>query len=539
MKTSDIRLQGSPYDTLLAYEPKSYKDAMQCPEAHLWDPSMNEEFESHQTNGTWIKTELPKGRKAIGTRWVYKIKPGHLSTPTRYKSRFVAKGYSQVEGIDFQETYAPVVKYTSLRILLSYAAIHDWEMAQLDIKTAFLHGLIDEEIYIQQPEGYIKPGEEHLVCKLVKCIYGLKQASRVWNQKFNSFLRKYGLKRCLNDYCVYVRRVENKFLIVCIWTDDGFLLSNDRAALADVMNELKKEFEIRILPTDRFVGMEIARDRKERKIFVNQSGFARTMLSRFDMQSCVHKDVPANSNIHLTGAMSPNTEWGRQQMAKIPYRSAVGCLLYLSTVSRPDLAFIVGILSRSCENPGMTHWTAVLQVFSYVASTINYGLCYSKQISVNGYTDSDWAGDLDTRRSTTGFIFTLNGGPVSWCSRRQKVVADSSCQAEYMAANETAKEAIWIRNLQHELGLAPLSLPVPIHCDNESAVKVVRDPVFHSRMKHVSINYHQTREFEENKLIKMLNIGTSQQLADIFTKAMDRQKFQKCRSMIGVLPLID
>ena len=533
MKSTDIHFPDPPF------EPRNYKEATQCDEAHLWGPSMVDEFNSHQTNGTWILTRLPEGRKAIGTRWVYKIKPGHLTTPARHKSRFVAKGYSQIEGVDFQETYAPVVKYTSLRILLSYAAVHDWEMAQLDIKTAFLYGLIDEELYIEQPEGFIKSGEEKLVCKLVKCIYGLKQASRVWNKKFNEFLIKYGLKRCLNDFCVYIHRTENKFLIVCIWTDDGFLLSNDKPTLANVMTHLEKEFEIRILPTDRFVGMEIARNRKKREIFVNQSAFARTMLSRFNAQSYTPKSVPANSNVHLSGAMSPNTEWEKQEMEKIPYRSAIGCLLYLSTVSRPDLSLIAGRLSRYCENPGREHWTAMQQVFSYIAGTINHGLCYNQQTSITGYTDSDWAEDRDTYRSTTGFIFTLNGGPVSWCSRRQKTVASSSCQAEYMAANETAKEAIWIRNLQDELGLSPSTHPVPIHCDNQGAVKVVRDPVFHSRMKHIPIIYHETREFEEAKLIKMLNIGTKEQLADIFTKAMDKSEFQRCRDMIGVLPLVD
>lgn len=193
-------------------------------------------------------------------------------------------------------------------------------MAQLDIKTAFLYGLVDEELYIEQPEGFVKLGQEKLVCKLIKCIYGLKQASRVWNEKFNAFLIQYGLKRCLNDFCVYIHRTENKFFTVCIWTDHGFLLSNDKPTLANVMTHLEKEFKIRILPTDLFVGTEIARNRKERKIFVNQSAFARTMLARFNAQSHVPKAVPANSNVHLTGAMSPNTEWEKEAMTKIPYR---------------------------------------------------------------------------------------------------------------------------------------------------------------------------------------------------------------------------
>lgn len=184
----------------------------------------------------------------------------------------------------------------------------------------------------------------------------------MWNKKFNAFLIQYGLKRCLNDFCVYIHRTENKFLIVCIWNDDGFLLSNDKPTLTNVMTHLEKEFEIRILPTDRFVGMEIARNRKERKILVNQYAFARKMLSRFNTQPYIPKAVPANSNIHLTGAMSPNTVGEKEPMKKIPYRSAIGCLLYLATVSRPDLSLVAGRLSRYCENPGREHWNAMQQV---------------------------------------------------------------------------------------------------------------------------------------------------------------------------------
>jgi hypothetical protein len=298
---------------------------MNCDEAHLWQASVQDEFDSHQKNGTWSLEALPVGRQAIGTRWVFKVKPGHLTTPPRYNSRFVAKGYAQIKGIDYEETYSPVVRYDSLRVILSMCADLDLEMSQLDIKTAFLYGLVKEDIYITQPEGFVTPGKEHLVCKLVKCIYGLKQAPRVWNVKFNDFILRFGFVRSKHDSCVYFRRREEEILILVIWVDDGLLCSNNKEAIADVLAFLSEHFEMRTLPTDRFVGMEIERDRKTRKIFISSSAFIEKILNRFNMANCKPRAIPADPHVRLSKKMSPSSEAEKMAMVEVPYQEAIGC----------------------------------------------------------------------------------------------------------------------------------------------------------------------------------------------------------------------
>jgi hypothetical protein len=280
------------------FEPGSFLEAMGCRKTYLWQPSVQDEFDSLIKNGTWILVHLPPGRTAIGTRWVFKIKPGHGDIPPRYKSRFVAKGYAQVEGVDYNEfaTYAPVVGYCSLRAVLSLCAALDLEMSQLDIKTAFLYGEIDEEMYIEQPEGFVVKGKEHLVCLLLKCIYGLKQAPHVWNEKFNSFLILFGFTRSKHDPCVYFRRKETEILIMAIWVDDGLICSNNKTSIAEVLAYLSTHFEMRSLPTDRFVGLQLTRNRGKRNF-----GSARMILSRklfFDL-ICLIVTPNLHPQIHM------------------------------------------------------------------------------------------------------------------------------------------------------------------------------------------------------------------------------------------------
>ena len=338
-------------------EPSSFRETMESREAFLWQPSIQEEYDSHIRNGTWKLVRLPAGRTPIGTRWVFKVKPGHLETPTRYKSRFVAKGYSQVKGIDFNEyaLYAPVVGYTSLRVILSLCAIFDLEMAQLDIKTAFLNGLVEEEIYIEQPEGFTTPEREHLVGRLVKCIYGLKQAPHVWNEKFNDFLILFGFTRSKHDPCVYFRRRETEILIMAIWVDDGLICSNNKTAIAEIISFLATHFEMRSLPTDRFVGLELTRNRKEKKLWVNQKAFIEKIIHRFNMSQCNPKLTPADPNVRLSKEMEPKTNSQRQEAKKLPYQQAVGCLNYLAQTTRPDIGFAVNQLSRYCNLFGAEH----------------------------------------------------------------------------------------------------------------------------------------------------------------------------------------
>jgi hypothetical protein len=527
-------LQSAASNITEVYEPTDYSDAVTSPEATLWKETIAEEHNSLMVNNTWTLTPLPSGRDTIKTRWIFKVKPGTNGQNPRYKARLVAKGFSQRPGIDFTETYAPVVKMDSLRTVLSLVAARDLDIMQLDIKTAFLYGEVDEEIYLSQPEGFVAAGKESLVCRLNKCLYGLKQAPRVWNNHFDSFLQRFGLQVSDADPCIYLRQQEDEFTIMTIWVDDGLICSNKKNAITEILEYLQKHFEMRSHPVEQFVGLSITRDRREKKLYISQPQYVRKILEKFHMADCNPRCVPADPNSRL----SSKTRFEGDDNLKaelFPYREAVGSLLYLTTATRPDIAFAVSQVAQHSENPDETHWAAVKRIFAYLKGTSSYGLCFNGNINGHliGYTDSDYAGDPSTRRSTTGFIFLLNGAPIAWCSRRQTCVSLSTTEAEFVAASESAKEAVWIRRLLGGFGtkLGPLT----ILCDNQSAIRLVKNPEFHQRTKHIDVKYYFIRNSQEAGEIDISYVNTEQQLADLLTKPLANPRFTRLREEIGIV----
>jgi Reverse transcriptase (RNA-dependent DNA polymerase) len=312
-------------------------------------------------NETWSLVHLPPGRTAVKSRWVSKVKPGIDGSATRHKARLVAKGYTQRPGIDYADTYSPVVKHDSLRTVLSISAAQDLEMLQLDIKTAFLYGDLEEEIYLEQPEGFVATGQEEKVCKLRKCIYGLKQASRVWNRTFDDFLLRFGLSRSATDPCIYIHRHEETFVIVAIWVDDGLVCANNNEIISNVYAHLNTHFDMRSAPATNFVGLEILRDRSHRKLHVSQQRYITKILHKFDMFECNAKKFPADPNARLT----MNKDHSTQILEDAPYREAIGSLMYLMLASRPDIAYAVNQVAQFCERPEAPHWAAVKRIFAY------------------------------------------------------------------------------------------------------------------------------------------------------------------------------
>lgn len=302
----------------------------------------------------------------------------------------MAKGYTQRQGIDYGETYAPVVTYDSLRVILSTAAALDLELIQLDIKTAFLYGHLEEELYLEQPDGFIDPKNKSDVCLLKKSIYGLKQAPRMWNQEFNKFLVKFGLTRSTIDPCVYFRRHQEEIRYVAIWVDDGLVCSNNRTTVNAILEHLKNHFDMRIMAADRFVGLEITRRREDRKILITQSDFITKILNQFKMESCHPKTIPSDPSGRLTPAMAPTNEEEELSMQTTPYQEAVGCLMYLTSITRPDIAFATNQVARFSHNPGPAHWEGVKRILSYLSGTRNHGLCFSGSSSrtLTGFTDA-------------------------------------------------------------------------------------------------------------------------------------------------------
>ncbi|KAJ4720887.1 Retrovirus-related Pol polyprotein from transposon TNT 1-94 [Melia azedarach] len=416
----------------------------------------------------------------------------------KYKARVVARGFTQREGVDYNEIFSPVVRHTSIRVLLAIVAHQDLELEQLDVKTAFLHGELEEEIYMTQPDGFQVPGKEDYVCKLKKSLYGLKQSPRQWYKRFDSYMIEIGYTRSPYDCCVYYSKATNGSLIyLVLYVDDMLIAAENKSDVQKLKDLLSVEFEMKDLGAARkILGMEIYRDRSKKKLFLLQKGYIQKILSRFDMSTAKPIDTPSAANAHL-----------------------------------PDLAQSVSVVSRFMGEPGKEHWQAVKRIFRYLKGTFDVGLIYrgDTQCLMTGFSDSDYAGDVDSRRSMTGYVFTLGSSVVSWKATLQPTVTLSTTEAEYMALTEAAKEGIWLKGLVSDLGL--YHDQAIVYCDSLSAICLAKDQVHHERTKHIDVRYHFLRS---EKRIKVNKVGTADNPADMFTKPVPHSKFQHCLDLLNV-----
>lgn len=417
-------------------DPWTYSEALEDPDSLHWIECMEAEIESITQMDVYKKTELPDGFEAIGCKWVYKRKRGPNGEVIAFKARLVAKGFTQRLGIDYDETFSPVAMLKSIRILLSLAAQMNYEVWQMDVKTAFLNGYLeqDREIYMQQPEGFIKKGEEHLVWKLKKSIYGLKQASRSWNLRFHEVVSSYGFHKMETESCVYRKCVDSHVVFLVLYVDDILLIGDNVNVLSGVREWLSAQFSMKDLGEASYIlGIKIVRNREKREIALSQAGYVDTVLSRFNMQDAKKGFLPFRHGIYLSKEMCPKTPKEIEEMRRVPYASAIGSLMYAMLCTRPDICYAVGIVARYQSNPGQEHWTAVKGILKYLKRTRDYKLVYcSKDLVPVGYTDSDFQADRDERKSTSGYVFTLGCGAIIWKSVKQKCIADSTMEAEYV-----------------------------------------------------------------------------------------------------------
>lgn len=513
--------------------PETFDEAILSSQADLWKTAMISEMESLTANNTWCLTELPQGKKAIKCKWVYKTKFNANGDEVCHKARLVVKGCSQRKGIDYEETFAPVVRYTSLRFLFAMAAKNKLMIHQLDAVTAFLNGDLEEQIFMVQPEGFDDGSGR--VCSLKKSLYGLKQSSRVWNKRLNEVLLKFGLQRSEVDQCVYYCINGEMILYVAIYVDDVLVFCNDM----DVINQLKLDLSTNFKMKDlgeafSVLGVRITRDKQSGAISIDQTKYIEDVLNRFSMSECKPVSTPMDVGQKLTSEMSPTDEFEKQEMAKVPYMQAVGCLLFASQITRPDISYAVNVLSRFNVNPGKSHWAAVKRVMRYLKGTIDKGLTYKCEPSdLVGFCDADWAGDIDDRRSTTGYLFTLQDGAISWCTRRQRTVALSSTEAEYMAMVAAMQESIWLQRLQRELIQCPQE-PMILYCDNKSAILIAQNNSFSNRTKHVDLKVKFVKEKLEKKEVILKYVDTKNMIADFLTKAVCTDKLNMLSSKSGL-----
>ncbi|WVZ01025.1 hypothetical protein V8G54_027094 [Vigna mungo] len=408
-------------------EPQSFVEAMEMKDKEKWLQAMEEKMQSLKENQTYDLAELPKERRALQNKWVFKLKNEENNPSPRYKARIVVKGCNQKKGIDFDEIFSPVVKMTSIRAILGLAAKLDMEIEQLDVKTAFLHEDLEEEIYMKQPEGFEELGKEHL---------GVSSEEKQWYKKFDSFMIQHNFKKTSADHCVFVKHYENgKSIIFLLYVDDMLIVGKNKIKITALKNALSKSFAMKDLGAmKKILGMKISRDCSRRMLWVSQEDYIEKILKRFNMHNAKSARVPIARHFKLSKSQCPKNEEEKKEMSKVPYSSAVGSLMYAMVCTRPDIGYAVGVVSRFLSNPGKEHWEAIKWILRYLRGSAKSSLCFGNgDLKLIGYSDSDMVGDVDSWKSTSG-------GAVSWKSKLQKCVTLSTAEAEYVAIREALDE---------------------------------------------------------------------------------------------------
>ncbi len=523
--------------TVLDDDPRNYSEAVRRLDSASWHSAMQTEYDSLMKNHTWGKPiQLPPGANLIGCGWVYKTKRGKDGSIIKHKARLVARGNRQRYGIDYEETYAPVARYASIRCILALVAHYDLELHQMDVKSAYLNGELEETIYMRQPEGFVQKGTESLVLQLRKSLYGLKQAGRTWNAKMDATLKGHSFTALDADQCIYIRRQHSTFILISLYVDDLLIACNRLSELKLFKQQLTSEFDMEDLGEASFVlGIEIIRDRASRTLTIRQGAYTRALLQRHGMEDC-------NAVAHpmIEGAKLKQFDGQATDSDIKEYQSMIGGIMWAAVCTRPDIAFAAARLSQYASNPSKEHRQAAIRVLRYLKGTPDQGITYrgiepiTAQPPLLAYCDSDWAQDIDTRRSVTGYTFLLCGAAISWQSKRQHTVTLSSVEAEYQAAVQAAKEAIWWRRFLTALG-HDMSEPTILRSDSQGSIQLIKNGASgHDRTKHVETWHHFLTELAERGIIKMHHVGTADMAADILTKGLGRVKHETGMKMLGM-----
>ena len=504
-------------------EPKNIKEALEDSE---WILAMQDELAQFERNDVWTLVPRPSNKNVIGTKWIFRNKSDEDGVIIRNKARLVAQGYTQIEGIDFDETFAPVARIESIRMLLSLACLYDFKLFQLDIKSAFLNGVINEEVYVCQPKGFEDPNFPEHVYLLKKALYGLKQAPRAWYDRLTKYLIEKGFNRGGVDKTLFTKKTTKDIIIAQIYVDDIVFGSTSDNRIAEFISDMKNEFEMSGGgELTYFLGLQVKQN--EKGIFLCQSKYADNLVKKFGLSESKEKRTPMSTTLKLS-----KNDKGKSVCPSL-YRSMIGSLLYL-TASRPDLCLSVGVCARYQANPLEPHLLAVKRILRYVKGTPHLGLWYSKDTNhfLSGYCDADWAGNIDDRKSTSGGCFYFGNNLVSWFSKKQNCISLSTAEAEYVAAGSGCTQLIWMKQMLTDYNVKQEILT--LFCDNKSAIDLAKNPVQHSRTKHIDLRHHFIRELVEEKSLILEHVSTERQLADIFTKPLDTNKFESLRSDIGV-----
>ena len=508
-------------------EPTSFREASKD---QNWINAMDSKYNALIQNNTWKLVPRSNDQHIIGCKWVYKLKLNSKGNIDRYKARLVAKGYNQQEGFDFNETFSPVIKHTTIRLLLSIGISRNWHIHQIDISNAFLHGDLEEKVFMEQPTGYKDSKFPDFVCQLQKSLYGLKQAPRAWFHKLTAHLQYLGYVGSKTDTSLFFKWESGVPIFILIYVDDILILSPDLQEINKLLCHLKTKFSVRDLgPAHFFLGIEMIP--QNHGFLLSQSKYIASVLTRASMDNCKPISTP------LSTSNTPSND--SSQLDNTLFRSLVGSLQYI-TLTRPDISFAVNQVCQKMHLPQAEDWVNLKRLLRYLKGTISHGLLIYKksEFSLNAFSDSDWGGCSQTRRSTGGYLIYIGKNLVSWSSKRQPTISRSSTEAEYKSVANAAAEVLWIQSLLSEIHL-PLNSSPNLWCDNIGATYLATNPVFHARTKHIEIDFHFVREQVAAKNLKISFIKGEDQLADILTKPLATDCFQRIKFNLNVVPPIE
>ncbi|CAI5529252.1 unnamed protein product [Closterium sp. Naga37s-1] len=515
--------------------PRSYAEAIEGPYSSQWQTAMDAEMASWKSTGTYVDEVPPPGANIVSGMWIFRVKrpPG---SPPVFKARYVARGFSQREGVDFFQTFSPTPKMTTLRVLLHVAAQRDYELHSLDFSTAFLQGSLHEEIWLRRPPGFTGSFPPGTQWSLRRPVYGLRQAPREWHDTLRTTLAALGFAPSTADPSLFLRTDTSlpPFYIL-VYVDDFVFATADTAALAHVKSELQKRRTCTVLgELTSYLGLRITRDRARRTITLTQSHMVQQVLQRFRFTYSSPQPTPLPTGHSLSALPSDESV-----EPSGPYPELVGCLMYLMTCTRPDLAYPLSILARYVA-PGRhrkEHMDAAKRVLRYLCSTSGMGLVLGgrDRVVLTGHSDASWADDQATQRSSQGYTFSLGSGSVSWRSTRSSSVLSSSCEAEIYATAMAAQELRWLTYLLTDLGERPRSPPV-LYVDNKAAIALCEEHRMEHRMKHIALRYFLARELQQRGQLRLRYVATRANTADVFTKALQPCNHQRFCTVLGLVP---
>lgn len=510
--------------------PTTYTEISGRDDELLWRNAVKEELSSLIENKTWDLVSLPPNKRPINCKWVFTIKDNSDGGIDRYKARLVVKGCSQRPGVDFQETYAPVARLTTVRAFLSLVSYHNMHLNQLDVKNAFLNGDLHEEIYMWPPEGLnVKDGTR--VCRLRKALYGLKQAPMEWNNKFDQCAKDLGFQRCQSEQCVYKRTTNNVYLYLLLYVDDFLIACDNPKVLAEVKAEFMKTFKMRDLgDASYFLGIKITRT--EAGMFSSQENYINKLAEKF-----AKGDV--NSKVKTPMEVKPPRDEPNAStiLGREPYRELIGSLMFACMATRPDICAAVNHFSQYQTKASANHWKGLCRILRYLKSTAKWGLWFKSNWynPLALYVDADHANAPD-RRSVSGFVVKMYGNTVAWATRKQTSVATSTTEAEYIALATGVKEILWLRQLFRELEVEGIDQSIPVFEDNKGCINAL-DKWDSKRLKHVDIKYNFVKELHQNKTITVEYLCSNDQVADIMTKGLETLSFMRHRENLGMSAL--